>query len=57
MEGLGNRVRMGNFKFLHRDPIWFESVRIVHAFVEKHIDKALEIKKKREAGNGVADNE
>lgn len=41
MEGLGNRIRLGRLKFLYRDPVWFESVRTVHAFVEKHIDNAL----------------
>ncbi len=47
MEGLGNRVRLGKLKFLYRDPVWFESIRIVHAFVEKHIDKALEAEHNR----------
>lgn len=41
MAGLGNRVRLGHLKFLYRDPLWFDSVRIVHEFVEKHIDTAL----------------
>lgn len=42
MEGLGNRVRLGRLKFLYKDPVWFESVRIVHGFVENHIENALE---------------
>ena len=42
MDGLGNRVRLGKLKFLYRDPVWFQSVDIVHRFVEKHIDTALE---------------
>ena len=42
MEGLGNRVRLGRLKFLYRDPKWYESVRIVHRFVDKHIDAAIE---------------
>ena len=42
MEGLGNRVRLGRLKFLYRDPVWFESIRVVHRFVEKHIEKAVE---------------
>lgn len=48
MIGFGTRVRMGKLKFLYRDPAWFEAIRIVHAFVEKHIDKALEIEKQRQ---------
>lgn len=47
MEGLGNRVRLGRLKFLYRDPKWFESIRIVHKFVEKHIDKSLEAERIR----------
>lgn len=53
MEGLGNRVRLGRLKFLYRDPLWFESVRIVHAFVEKHIDIALEGEKQRSASSRI----
>lgn len=48
MEGLGNRVRLGPLKFLYRDPLWFESIGIVHAFVEKHIDKAIEGERQRD---------
>ncbi|KUJ19155.1 cytochrome P450 alkane hydroxylase-like protein [Mollisia scopiformis] len=55
MEGLGNRVRLGRLKFLYRDPLWFESVRIVHAFVEKHIDVALEGEKQRKMNGGTED--
>ena len=47
MEGLGNRVRLGRLKFLYRDPVWFESIRNVHAFVEKNIDNALETERLR----------
>ena len=56
MEGLGNRVRLGPVKFLYRDPLWFESIRIVHAFVEKHIDVALEAEKQRKT-NGSTERE
>ncbi|KAF4620202.1 hypothetical protein G7Y89_g14620 [Cudoniella acicularis] len=45
MDGFGNRVRLGPLKFLYRDPLWLESVRNVHAFVEKHIDPALQVEK------------
>jgi len=48
MEGLGNRVRLGPLKFLYRDPLWFESIRIVHNFVEKQIDRAIEGEKQRQ---------
>lgn len=47
MQGLGKRVRLGPLKFLYRDPLWFESIRIVHAFVEKRIDEAVEGAKQR----------
>lgn len=53
MEGLGNRVRLGRLKFLYRDPLWFESIRIVHAFVEKHIDRALETERIRKTSGQV----
>ncbi|KAF4630119.1 hypothetical protein G7Y89_g8022 [Cudoniella acicularis] len=56
MEGLGNRVRLGPLKFLYRDPLWFESIRIVHAFVEKHIDVAIEVEKHRKI-NGSTERE
>jgi len=51
MEGLGNRVRLGRLKFLYRDPLWFESIRIVHEFVDKHIEVALEREKQRKRGD------
>ena len=56
MEGLGNRVRLGRLKFLYRDPLWFESIRIVHAFVDKHIEVALEGEKQRKT-SGRTENE
>ena len=51
MKGLGNRVRLGLFKFLYRDPMWFESIRIVHSFVDKHIDNALEAERDRKTSH------
>ena len=47
MGGLGNRVRLGRLRFLYRDPVWFESIRIVHEFVENHIEHALEAERVR----------
>ncbi|CAG8983049.1 hypothetical protein HYALB_00006077 [Hymenoscyphus albidus] len=55
MEGLGNRVRFGRLKFLYRDPLWFESIRNVHTFVEKHIDKAIEESEQSEMSNASED--
>ena len=54
MEGLGDRVRLGRLKFLYRDPVWFESIRIVHKFVENHIDNALKAEQNRKE-NGQAE--
>ena len=47
MEGLGNRVRLGRLKFLYRDPVWFEAIRIIHEFMENHIENALEAERVR----------
>ena len=47
MKGLGNRVRLAKLKFLYRDPVWFESIRNVHKFVENHIDNALKAEHNR----------
>lgn len=55
MIGFGTRVRMGKLKFLYRDPAWFEAISIVHAFVEKHIDKALENEKRRQTRDSIED--
>ena len=57
MEGLGNRVRLGRLKFLYRDPKWFESIRIVHEFVEKHIDKSLEAERLRKVKSHIEEAE
>ena len=50
MKELENQVKPGRLKVLYRDPIWFESNRIVHSFVKKHIDKALESERNHKLG-------
>lgn len=41
MIGLGRRIRLWRLRFLHRDPKWYEAIRIVHEQVDRYIDKAL----------------
>ena len=42
MAGLRIRLQMTKLLFLHRDKSWFDAVKRVHAFLDKHIDKVLE---------------
>jgi cytochrome P450 monooxygenase len=41
MGGLRIRLQMTKLLFLHRDKAWFDAVKRVHAFLDKHIDKVL----------------
>jgi hypothetical protein len=42
MAGLRIRLQMTKLLFLHRDKAWFDAVKRVHAFLDKHIDKVFE---------------
>ena len=57
MEGLGNRARLGRLKLLYRDPVWFESIRIVHKFVENRIDNALKAEQNRKESGQAEESE
>ena len=58
--GMGVRIMMGRFRFLHRDRKWRESIQIAHSFADKYVDQALEYRKvyleqKRRAGSNEGD--
>jgi cytochrome P450 len=42
MRGARVRLTMGKFLFLHRDPKWYESIRLVHNFMDQYIDRAYD---------------
>ena len=42
MVGFGLRVRLGRLRFLYRDKAWFNAVSMVHGYVDKYIDAAIE---------------
>lgn len=39
--GMGARIELGRFRFLHHDPKWREAIKITHAFADKYVAKAL----------------
>ena len=41
MRGLRVRLLLGKALFLHRDPKWFEAVRVIREFIGGNIDKTL----------------
>ncbi|KAF2717070.1 cytochrome P450 [Polychaeton citri CBS 116435] len=41
MRGARVRVTMGSFMFLHRDPQWYDSIRLVHKFMDEYIEEAF----------------
>ncbi|KAK1534883.1 uncharacterized protein CCOS01_03635 [Colletotrichum costaricense] len=47
MRGARVRLTMGKFMFLHRDPKWYESIRLVHKFMNEYIDEAFDELKQR----------
>ena len=42
--GMGKRMQMGIFMFLHHDPKWYNSIKIAHTFADKYVDKALQFR-------------
>lgn len=42
MRGIRLRLQMNRFLFLYRNRGWFDAVYRVHAFLDKHIDRAFE---------------
>ncbi|KAM0189352.1 hypothetical protein ACHAPI_010118 [Fusarium lateritium] len=42
MRGARVRLTMSKFLFLHRDPKWYESIRLVHNFMDQYIDRAYD---------------
>ena len=42
LAGVRIRLQMTKLLFLHRDKAWFDAVKRVHAFLDKHIDKVFE---------------
>lgn len=47
--GLGRRIRLGRFRFLHRDKKWHEAIRIVHAQVDRYIGRAVQQQQEKQA--------
>jgi cytochrome P450 monooxygenase len=40
MAGLRVRLQLSSFLFLHHDPEWLAACKRIHAFLDKHIEKA-----------------
>ncbi|KAL9118805.1 MAG: hypothetical protein Q9187_004643, partial [Circinaria calcarea] len=41
LRGMGTRIQMGRFRFLHQDRKWREAIKTTHAFADKYVDIAL----------------
>jgi cytochrome P450 len=39
---MGMRFVLGKLRFLYRDRKWNESIKIVHAFIDRYVDKAID---------------
>jgi CHASE3 domain sensor protein len=45
-QGTGRRFQLGKLAFLHRDPKYYESIKVAHAFADYYVEKAIQYRKK-----------